>query len=99
MRDEKILYVSDLDGTLLNSDQTLSEFTVNTINRLVEQGMMRQISEFFFARHQGKVARGRGDFVTYLLKYSIPKRLREMVRYNKGETSCSTKAFRIKISS
>lgn len=40
MRDERILYVSDLDGTLLNSNQTLSEFTVNTINRLVEQGMI-----------------------------------------------------------
>ncbi len=36
----KILYVSDLDGTLLNSDQTLSEYTIDTINGLVEQGMI-----------------------------------------------------------
>lgn len=36
----KTLYVSDLDGTLLNSRQALSEFTVNTINSLVEQGVI-----------------------------------------------------------
>lgn len=36
----KILYVSDLDGTLLRSDQTVSEFTLNTINSLVSQGML-----------------------------------------------------------
>lgn len=37
---EKILYVSDLDGTLLRSDECTSDFTNNTINKLVEQGMM-----------------------------------------------------------
>lgn len=36
----KTLYVSDLDGTLLRRDQSLSDFTVNTINSLVEQGLM-----------------------------------------------------------
>lgn len=35
----KTLYVSDLDGTLLRKDATLSEFTVTTIKRLVEEGM------------------------------------------------------------
>ena len=33
------LYVSDLDGTLLRQDATLSDFTKDTINRLVEKGM------------------------------------------------------------
>ena len=36
----KTLYVSDLDGTLLRRDETLSHFTVNTINALVERGMI-----------------------------------------------------------
>ena len=37
---EKILYVSDLDGTLLTSEQTLSEYTAKTVNSLSEQGLM-----------------------------------------------------------
>lgn len=37
---EKILYVSDLDGTLMHHDQTISQFTVKTINELIEQGMI-----------------------------------------------------------
>ncbi len=36
----KVLYVSDLDGTLLRGDQTLSAFTVDAINALVAQGMI-----------------------------------------------------------
>ncbi len=36
----KTLYVSDLDGTLLRSDQTLSDYTVNTLNRLTSEGMI-----------------------------------------------------------
>lgn len=33
------LYVSDLDGTLLGRDDKLSAFTVETLNRLISQGM------------------------------------------------------------
>lgn len=36
----KSFYVSDLDGTLLRSDATLSPYTSQTINRLVERGML-----------------------------------------------------------
>ena len=33
------LYVSDLDGTLLNSDVKISENSKNIINSLIEKGM------------------------------------------------------------
>jgi len=36
----RTLYVSDLDGTLLQPDETLSDFTVRAINSLVDQGML-----------------------------------------------------------
>ncbi len=36
----KTLYVSDLDGTLLCSNQKTSDFTNRTVNELVEQGML-----------------------------------------------------------
>lgn len=35
----KTLYVSDLDGTLLLSNQTISDFTASTLNRLIGGGM------------------------------------------------------------
>lgn len=35
----KTLFVTDLDGTLMRSDLTVSDFSVNTINSLVEQGI------------------------------------------------------------
>lgn len=35
----KTLYVTDLDGTLLRPDETLSPFTLRTVNALVEGGM------------------------------------------------------------
>ena len=37
---DKTLYVSDLDGTLLRGDQTISNFTASTLNRLISAGMM-----------------------------------------------------------
>lgn len=36
----KTLYVSDLDGTLLRSDETTSEYTNNVINNLTDRGMI-----------------------------------------------------------
>jgi len=36
----KTLYVSDLDGTLLRSDETISQYTGEVMNRLTEQGML-----------------------------------------------------------
>ena len=35
------LYVSDLDGTLLRSDKTLSDESVNTLNKLMADGVMQ----------------------------------------------------------
>ena len=40
MPSEKTLYVSDLDETLLQSNETLSPFTVDTVNSLIAQGMI-----------------------------------------------------------
>lgn len=37
---KKTLYVTDLDGTLLRTDKTLSPFTRETINRLTVEGMI-----------------------------------------------------------
>lgn len=36
----RTLYVTDLDGTLMRGDKTISAFTVDTLNRLIEQGML-----------------------------------------------------------
>lgn len=36
---EKVLYVSDLDGTLMRSDIKISDHTVKTINGLIDQGV------------------------------------------------------------
>lgn len=35
----KTLYVTDLDGTLLNTNNKLSEYTIKTLNSLIENGM------------------------------------------------------------
>jgi len=37
---KKTLFISDLDGTLLTSKETLSPFTLETLNRLTGQGMI-----------------------------------------------------------
>lgn len=36
----KTLYVTDLDGTLLNTHDTINPYSIETINRLVERGML-----------------------------------------------------------
>lgn len=37
---EKTLYITDLDGTLLRSDKTLSDFTIREINSRIQRGML-----------------------------------------------------------
>lgn len=37
---KKCLYVSDLDGTLLRSDETISDYTCSVINKLTQSGML-----------------------------------------------------------
>ena len=36
----KILYVSDLDGTLLTKDTKLTDYTINELNKLIDDGLM-----------------------------------------------------------
>ena len=52
----KILYVSDLDGTLLNMNQELNLSTIEKLNNLIEQGINFTVST------------GRGDSIRTILK-------------------------------
>lgn len=63
------LYISDLDGTLLKNDETLSKYTCNTINNLVENGL-----NFSFATARSRIT---AEKVTRGLNCSIP-----MIIYN-----------------
>ena len=36
----KTLFVSDLDGTLLHSNERVSQYTCDVINRLTEKGIL-----------------------------------------------------------
>ncbi|MCH5158484.1 MAG: HAD hydrolase family protein [Clostridiales bacterium] len=40
----KTLYLSDLDGTLLNSNQRISEFSVKVINAVIERGAIFSVA-------------------------------------------------------
>lgn len=37
---DRTLYITDLDGTLLNTESTLSTYTIGTINTLVDKGLI-----------------------------------------------------------
>ena len=52
----KILYVSDLDGTLLNMNQELNLSTIHKLNNLIEKGVNFTVST------------GRGDSIRTILK-------------------------------
>ena len=38
--DVSILYVSDLDGTLLDNDTSLSQYSKDTLNAMLDQGLL-----------------------------------------------------------
>lgn len=52
------LYVSDLDGTLLRSDGSLSPYSVRTLNRLIGEGMPFTVAS---ARGCGPIRSALGD--------------------------------------
>lgn len=54
----KTLYVSDLDGTLLNSKQQTSDFTNKTINRLISEGMIFSYATARSFKTSSKVTKG-----------------------------------------
>lgn len=54
----KTLYVTDLDGTLLRSDERTSDFTNQTINELVEKGMLFSYATARSYSTASKVTRG-----------------------------------------
>lgn len=54
----RTLYVTDLDGTLLRSNETTSAFTNETINALVEQGMLFSYATARSYSTSAKVTRG-----------------------------------------
>ena len=62
--EEKVLYVTDLDGTLLNQQDRISAFSIQVINRLVEEGLM-----FTYATARSLVSASR---VTEGLSTNIP---------------------------
>ncbi len=64
IRMEKILYVTDLDGTLLNKNDRVSERSVEIINRLVNRGM-----QFTYATARSLVS---ASVVTQGLSTKIP---------------------------
>jgi len=59
-----VLYVSDLDGTLMRNDLSISDFSVKTINRLVNEGMA-----FTYATARSIESAGR---ITRELKLTLP---------------------------
>ena len=60
----RTLYVTDLDGTLLRSDERTSDFTNQTINELVQKGML-----FSYATARSGVTSAK---VTHGLSAQIP---------------------------
>lgn len=54
----KTLFISDLDGTLLNRDSVLSPYTVQTLNRLTEEGMLFTYATARSLHSASVVARG-----------------------------------------
>lgn len=62
--EEKVLYVTDLDGTLLNQQDRISTFSIQVINELVDKGML-----FTYATARSLVSASR---VTAGLSTNIP---------------------------
>ena len=79
---DKTLYLSDLDGTLLQNDASLSPFAVRELNRMIEKGLCFSISSARSTNASAPVSRGEHE-ISYppcppggggLILYPAPRR-------------------------
>lgn len=80
---EKTLYVSDLDGTLLNRQSRLSPFTQRALNRLLEKGMLFTFATARSWRSAHVAAQG--------LSPSLPWIIRNGAAFSDGKTGARTR--------
>ena len=66
--EEKVLYITDLDGTLMRGDLKISDFSIKTINGLVEKGMA-------FTYATGVIGSNEEDAVAVYLSKAEPGKL------------------------
>ena len=58
MNKNKTLYISDLDGTLLNGSAELSEYTTNTLNAMIADGLHFSVATARTLASTGKILSG-----------------------------------------
>ena len=67
----KILYVTDLDGTLLNNKAELSEYTIKVVNELIDKGMCFSYATARSLVSASKVLRGLTTNIPVITKNGI----------------------------
>ena len=81
----KTLYVSDLDGTLLRSDETLSAYTCQVLSRLTERGMLFSYATARSLVTARKVTRGleaRLPLIVYTGAFIVDRASGDILRAN-----------------
>ena len=73
------LYVTDLDGTLMRTDKTLSRYTLETVNRLIDEGMVTNLLQ----RSKGKREKYRinqqtGSLITRLSDFTLQNTIKNV---------------------
>ena len=82
---KKILYVSDLDGTLLRSNQTTSDYTNHIINSLTEEGVVFSYATARSIYSSSKVTEGldaKIPVITYNGAFIVDNVTREVINAN-----------------
>jgi hydroxymethylpyrimidine pyrophosphatase-like HAD family hydrolase len=69
----KTLYVTDLDGTLMKNDETVSAETVRIINELVKRGLADNATGIIGSNEEDAVARFLQEHSAKGLAFSVEK--------------------------
>ncbi len=95
MKRERTLYISDLDGTLLNSDKELSPYTRDTLNRLIAEGLEFSAATARTGASALKILSGLNINVPVILMNGVLIYDTGSEKYIKVEALSSGTAFRI----